>query len=153
MRPDHSLSRAWPAIIFGAAVAIAVLSILPLIISKLSGWSALAARFPFSGSRFQGPSWRFQSASMRYMSNYNNCLTVGANPQGVYLKGPLFLAGHPPLFIPWEEVSYTEGKIFWQRVTRFQLGRETQIPFAVRSTLAEHLREAAGSRWPTKQIV
>jgi hypothetical protein len=119
----------------------------------MTGWSVLAARSPFSGSAFQGLTWRFQSARMRYMGNYNNCLTVGANTEGLYLKCPFFMAGHPALFIPWEEVSYSEGKVMWQPVIRFQLGREAQIPFAVRSTLAEHIREAAGSHWPTKQIV
>jgi hypothetical protein len=139
--------------IFGIAVAISVFWVVPILISKMTGWAALATRFGFSGSAFNGVTWKFQSARMRYMGNYNNCLTVGANTQGLYLKAPFFMAGHPPLFVPWEEITYTDDKILWQPVTRFLLGRDAQIPFAVRGRLAEHIREAAGTRWPAKQPV
>jgi hypothetical protein len=76
-----------------------------LLTGKLSGWAALARRFgstlPFPDQR-----WRWKSARMRWGANYNNCLTIGADPTGLYLSPFFFFRiGHPPLFIPWAEIS------------------------------------------------
>ena len=52
-----------------------------------------------------------QSAAMRWLTHYNNVLTVGADSEGLFLV-PFFLfrVGHPPLFVPWAEIT-AEG---WQ---------------------------------------
>ncbi len=53
-------------------------------ISVIGGWFALAkaycTREPFNGAK-----WRMQSGQMRWRLNYNNVLTIGASPEGLYL--------------------------------------------------------------------
>jgi hypothetical protein len=147
-KPAHAL----PLIILQIGIfAFLVLWLVPVMVSKMTGWADLATRFSFPGP-FHGLTWRFQSAQMRCWGSYNNCLTVGANLEGLYIKGPSIMARHSPLFIPWEEISYTQAKVLWRPVVRFQLGREQAVPFAVSEKLAESIKEAAGNHWPVAQI-
>jgi len=91
---------------------------------------------------------------MRWLTNYGNCLTVGANSDGLYL-GILFFFRfmHPPLFIPWSEVSISTKRswLFGQRVT-LTLGREIAIRLTIRGRLAGKLKAAAGNGWPLEAI-
>ena len=57
--------------------------------------------FPFSGRKL-----RMKSGGMRWGTNYVACLTIGANREGLFLAVfPIFRVGHPPLFIPWNDIS------------------------------------------------
>jgi len=86
---------------------------------------------------------------MRWIAAYGNCLTVGANIDGLYLAtSPLFRLAHPPLLIPWNEVSHSKRRILFFPMMRFELGRETAVPLWVRETLAERLKNVAGKAWP-----
>ncbi len=91
---------------------------------------------------------------MRWLVGYGNCLTVGANSDGLYL-GILFLFRfmHPPLFIPWREVSIRTKRIWilGERVT-LTLGREVAIPLTIRGRLIGELKAAAGNGWPLEAI-
>lgn len=79
-------------------------------IGRLSGWAELAEHYRFTGP-FQGETWSFQSARMRYMSNYNGCLTFGANEMGMYAAGwGPFRIGAAPLLVPWAELEVQEKK-------------------------------------------
>lgn len=87
---------------------------------------------------------------MRWGANYNNCLTIGGDPAGLYLS-PLFFfrIGHPPLFVPWTEISLRgRRKIMFIECVELRLGREEQIPFLIRAGLADQIRPAAASSWP-----
>lgn len=76
-----------------------------VLISRISGWSALAELYFFDGP-FEGKRWRFVSARMRWMMGYNKALTVGGNSNGLYLAMFILLRpGHRPLFIPWHDIS------------------------------------------------
>lgn len=119
-----------------------------LILKYVGGWASLSDRFRFHG-KFTGSRWWGQSAQMRWISGYRRCLIVGANEDGLYIATfPFFPFGHPPLLIPWSEVSHSKRKILFSPMVRFELGRETAVPFWVRETLAERLRNAAGKAWP-----
>src|SRR6266852_4733190 len=75
------------------------------VIGRVSGWALLANRFR-TDSRFPGQIWTWQSARMRWGCNYNNCLTLGSDPSGLYLSIMLlFRIGSPSLLIPWPEVT------------------------------------------------
>lgn len=118
-------------------------------IALFSGWRKLAERFRLRSS-FTGVSWGLQSAYMRWASHYGNCLNVGADSAGLKLSVVfLFRVGHPPLFIPWSEISVVRRSsfLFFRRV-RLELGREEQIPFVIGGSLADGLRIAAGASWP-----
>jgi hypothetical protein len=147
-----AVNPAFSTIIF-LAFFVAVWSTTGLLTGKLSGWAVLARRFG-SILPFPNQSWRWKSARMRWGANYNNCLTIGADPAGLYLS-PLFFfrIGHPPLFIPWAEISLRgRRKIMFIECVEFRLGREEQIPFTIRASLADQIRPAAGASWPVQVI-
>jgi hypothetical protein len=124
-----------------------------LLTGKMSGWAALGRRFS-STLPFPSQTWRWQSARMRWGANYKSCLTIGADPAGIYLS-PLFFfrIGHPPLFIPWMEISnHGRRKILFIEVVDLELGREEHIPFMIRGRLADQIRSAAASGWPVQAL-
>jgi len=89
------------------------------LIARMSGWSQLARAYGHRG-RFEGFRKRVVFAQLRggwffgLPSEYGG-LTMGSNPQGLYLAVfPLFRPSHPPLFIPWRDVtaSWESGALF-----------------------------------------
>ena len=123
------------------------------VIGRVSGWALLANRFR-TDSRFPGPIWAWQSARMRWGCNYNNCLTFGSDPSGLYLSIMfLFRLGSPSLLIPWPEVTvWSRRKFLFFRFVELRLGREEQVPLMMREKLADALRSAAGSGWPIEPV-
>jgi hypothetical protein len=122
--------------------------VLGLSISHLSGWASLAQRYRCEEG-FSGDRSRFRSAAMRYGSHYGNCLTMGANPQGLFLSMSVpFLVGHPPLFIPWSEITVRRGRFLWSKYVELRLGQEPHIPFRISEGLASRLAAWAGGAWP-----
>ncbi len=137
---------------FGVSDVLFLYFTVSFLISWWSGWAMLARRFRFR-SKFTGLRWRFQSGQMRWMCGYNNCLTVGANSEGLFLSMlPFFSLFHPPLFIPWTEISYTKKTSFFLAGVRFQLGNGFYAPLWVREQLAERLRGAAGGGYPIEKL-
>lgn len=122
------------------------------VLSMGGGWFALGRRFRVAKD-FAGASWRWQSAQMRWIASYHNCITVGANPEGLYVAPffPFRLA-HPPLFIPWSEISHSRSTILFAPKTCFQLGSDLQVPFWVPEELGLRIQEAAGNSWPAETL-
>jgi hypothetical protein len=117
------------------------------LISHLGGWASLAERYRCDES-FTGERWRFQRGQFRWLAGYNNCLTIGADPRGLYLSVfPLFRMGHPPLFIPWRDISVSRTKVFWVKQLRFSLGNDPCIPLTVYERLGQRIQAAAASSW------
>jgi hypothetical protein len=111
------------------------------------------ARHIRSRNEFLGSRWHFQSATMRWLCGYNNYITIGADPNGLYLSTlPIFPLFHPPLFIPWTEISLSSKNLFFAAGVRFELGRESSIPLWVRKRLAERIKAAAGQAYPIETI-
>jgi hypothetical protein len=123
------------------------------IISYIGGWWTLRTRYraraPFSGQLIRG-----QSGQMRWLAGYSTCLNVGANEEGLFLSTMvLFRAGHPPLLIPWDEVTVRRGKfLLVVDVVKFRLDREFSIPLWIRASLASKLRTSAGRSWPVEEL-
>lgn len=139
-------------ILFVVSDVLLLYLVVSLLVSRWSGWATLARRFPVT-SEFTGPRWRFQSAQMRWLCGYNNCLTIGANSEGLYLSTlPFFPPFHPPLLIPWGEVSAEKKDLLFTAGLRFELGRENPIPLWVRKRLAERLKLAAGGSYPVESV-
>lgn len=77
------------------------------LLAFIGGWSRLAEAYQ-TQTEFVGKKWYFQSGRLG-LTNYNGVLTLGANYYGLYLAVfPLFRAGHPPLLIPWSDISTAE---------------------------------------------
>jgi hypothetical protein len=121
------------------------------LIALLTGWSRLAERFRLS-TTFTGPTWNFQTARMRFTARYGNCLTVGADPTGLEISILfLFRPAHPPLFIPWSEITLARRSTFLGiRQVKLLLGHDEQIPFTITGRLADRLQSAAGASWPAE---
>ncbi|HEV2616406.1 MAG TPA: hypothetical protein VGU63_07335 [Candidatus Acidoferrales bacterium] len=147
--------QAWP-VQHPASFVIVTLAVFWIVVSLFvsygGGWHVLARRFRFN-SEFTGKVFRWQSAHMRSVARYHNCVSIGANLEGLYVA-PFFpfRIAHPPLFIPWSEVSYTRKKIFFSQMFCFELGREHAIPFWVGKNLGEQLQQAAGIAWPAESL-
>jgi hypothetical protein len=139
-----------PPLVFMFFGALAALS--SYVSAVVSGWSALSKRFQFTG-QFHGQSWPLRIARMRFFARY--WLTVGAEESGLYLSVfSLFRIAHPPLLIPWSEVTVMPGYIdliFKKRELR--LGRQESIPLRISASLFERLRSSAGGAWPQESVM
>ncbi len=94
-----------------------------MLLGHVSGWKALHARY---GSPLGPLVPRSSLVSGRVgLVNYNNVLRVGCDPAGMYLSVlALFRAGHPAVFIPWNEVHGVERQDFlWKKRIRFTVGQ------------------------------
>ena len=115
------------------------------IISFVGGWFSLAkvyrTRAPFNGTK-----WKMQSGQMRWLANYNNVLTLGASPEGLYLASMFLLRFmHPPLLVPWSEIKVRRKEGWMFEYVIFTMGHELAIPLRIRGKLAAKLREPAGN--------
>jgi hypothetical protein len=83
-------------------------------ISAFSGWSMLARRYRTTGpAPFDAR--RFLSGSLGSV-RFNNALTVGHSPNGLYLSVLLpFRPFHPPLLVPWASVHQNPPGRSWFR--------------------------------------
>ena len=124
-----------------------------LLIGQLSGWAALSRRFRATSSPLP-EAWSFQSARMRWGTHYGSCLTVGVDSAGLYLATFFLLRlGHPPLLVPWPEVSVRRRwKFLFLRYVELRLGREEQISLQISGRLADRIQTAAGQSWPVESL-
>jgi hypothetical protein len=124
------------------------------VISEVGGWSALVRRFRDT-EPYCGETWGWQSASFRGWCSYNNCLTVGASQEALYLSMMFpFRLFHPSLLIPWREIEVETGKVLfglWDTAT-FRIGVEERVTVRIYGKLLNRVREAAGTGWPLYNI-
>lgn len=139
--------------LFAALILLGIIAfqwLLLNLIALVSGWKTLAVRFRLQ-QPFSGRQWKWQSAQMRYYVGYNNCLIVGADQAGLFLRTMwMVYTGHLPLFIPWNEITLSQTQTSWLmgNILVLTLGRSEQIPFRIRASLATRLQSSAGSPWP-----
>jgi hypothetical protein len=147
----QSLIDRYPWAFWFAGVVAIWLVVCP-ILSRMGGWGLLARRFRCRG-KFTGTTWMGQDGMMGGIAPYRKCLTVGGNSDGLYVATALILRfGHPPLLIPWNEVTYTKAPFFTVPGVQFQLGRDRPVRLSVPESLANQLKEAAGNAWPTESL-
>jgi hypothetical protein len=129
-------------------IAILVWMVVGFVARHITGWASLAQRYRCD-ERFSGERLRFRSAAMRYWNHYANCLTVGVSPRGFFLSMSVpFLPGHPPLFIPWNDITVRRTRFLWAKCVELHLGREPAVPFRISQRLAARLAALAGDAWP-----
>ena len=121
-------------------------------VSWIGGWAALARTYR-TQAPFAGAKWTMQSAQMRWWMNCHNVLTLGVNPEGLYLAVLfLFRFRHPPLLIPWSDIKVRRRKGWIFEYVILTLGPEREIPLRLRAGLAAKLRSAAGASWPVEEM-
>jgi len=82
---------------------------------------------------------------MRWRLHYNNILTIGADEGGLYL-GVLFLfrAGHPPLYIPWREISVVERQGWFFSYVDFHFNALPDLKLTVTKKLGAAVAREGG---------
>src|SRR6267154_5082411 len=140
---DQNFPIFFPFFFLGMWIAIAYW------VALMGGWRLLAKRFRLQGP-FLGETWHMQSASMRWLTNYNGALTIGADTTGLFIVPVFFFrVWHPALFIPWTEITATSRtQLYFFKVVELRLGRAEEIPFRIKGTLAAKIEAAAGTAWP-----
>ncbi|MDJ0986926.1 MAG: hypothetical protein QNJ26_15410 [Desulfobacterales bacterium] len=110
------------------------------ILSAIGGWRMLAGHYR-SNSDFDGRKLWFKSAGLRRWTNYNNCITVGANKYGLYMAIlPIFRIGHPPLFFPWQDISTEAGsRRFFGNFVKFTFIKQPEVPVLFPERLAARI--------------
>lgn len=121
---------------------------LSFLISVLSGWRRISRDYGSRGLP-QGVRFRFQSLGGRYWTNYTGCINVVATRQGLHLSVLfLFRPGHPPLFLPWTDISAGETRAPLFRGYTLRLARCPDIPLLVTGRLARKISDFLGDSSP-----
>jgi hypothetical protein len=119
-----------------------------VVIARTGGWADLAVRYRLEGP-FRGRKWHFRSAGFGQWTSYGGVLTVGANSRGLYLAVmPLFRVGHPPLFIPWEDVRKTASHRLWMFGAPLDLGTVAPVTVTFYWGLVRKLEAEIGREIP-----
>jgi hypothetical protein len=112
----------------------------------------MAAHYHNAGG-FTGKVWRFQTITTRRGMGYKGSANVGADSKGLYLSlFFLFRFGHPPLFVPWRDITITEKQIFKSKVLELRFRKTGDLPVRIFAVLGDRLSETAGSNWPSMEI-
>ena len=115
-------------------------------VAALSGWKTLAEAYPLL-SEPTGEKLRFQTATMRWSSNYTGIVHMSANSQGLVLSVfVLFRPGHAPMFIPWEDIR-TEVRAGLIPSVTLRFARKPKVPFIISKALGERLAGMSGGQF------
>lgn len=93
------------------------------LISWTGGWHALSKKYAAGDRKPIGPE-HSGVVGLIGIASYKFTLTVILAPDGFFLKVmPFFRPGHPPLFIPWSEITERDSTRFlrWEMV-RLRIG-------------------------------
>lgn len=118
--------------------------LISFILSTTGGWSTLAnhyaARSGVAGRRFY-----FRSAQLGAGVSYGACLTLGTSPAGLYMAVvPLFRMAHPPLLIPWPDITARETKSWFSATVELRFAKVPMVSVRISRQLADALFAASG---------
>ena len=117
------------------------------LLSLLSGWRTLAEYYPSQTTRTP-QCWSFQQAYLRGFIRYQGALIFCADQDGLYIRPIwLFRVGHPPLFIPWYDVSGTPKRHFLLNMVDLRFRRADTISFYIHAYLADRLAASSQGQW------
>ncbi len=118
------------------------------LMSRLSGWAALAAAYPATDVLSPGVRYRWQSAFMNANTKYNASITVAADTQGVHFSTfPLFSIGHAPFSVPWTDVRAETRQLMFATRVKLTFARAPQVTMLIPPRLAERLEAASMGRF------
>lgn len=134
-------------------------------ISRLCGWHDLAKQYA-GQQRYQGE-WLSHPEGddpklgglVVYFKNITseNAIKMGADREGLYLETSLgFRLFHPPLFIPWNDVSSTAlREVPWlkkKNLVRFTFAMHPDIPVSVDTYVAREIEKRSQGRWTLPEL-
>src|SRR5262245_26166109 len=107
-----------------------------LLLSWIGGWQKLAGSYS-ANQKITGVRFWMNSAGMRWGVSYRGCVNLGAAPEGLFLSVfPLFRAGHPPLLIPWADISISRVKWIFMETARLEFREVPDVPLFISLKLA-----------------
>lgn len=114
-----------------------------LLASRLGGWHRLSRSYAvaraFAGTRRR----RFCSVSFRPATNYGFCTTIGIEEVGLWLSVlPIFRLGHPPLLIPWSDLTATPARVWGTKAVELTF---EQAPGVIMIMSSRTFERAVGS--------
>jgi hypothetical protein len=117
------------------------------VMSAVGGWRRLAHQYPAIGIPAGGRSFTFISG-MLGIARYNRTLTAVTSDAGLYLSvRKVFRFGHPPLFIPWNEIANPERSSFMRReYIAFEIGTPPLAKMKLQSEVFEGTEVANAAR-------
>jgi hypothetical protein len=130
---DQEMLRWLPFIFVGAWVGIS------LLLSRIGGWHALSLQYratqPITGQRY----W-MKSAGMGGVA-YRGIVNFGADSSGLFLSvlPPFFSIGHPPLFIPWSDITSSQEKGWLFGGTKLRFQKVPRVSLLIPTELAAKL--------------
>ncbi|WP_429884729.1 hypothetical protein [Geoalkalibacter halelectricus] len=117
-------------------------------VARFGGWTKLSGPYSLLGG-FSGRRLFLQTILLERGVRYGNTMTLGVSHQGLYLA-PLFVLrpGHPPLLIPWEEISVEDKKGFFGHTLEMRFSRVPGVTLTLGYATGKQLAEWAGEYWP-----
>ncbi len=118
-----------------------------LLDARITGWYALAQRFPASSEPAHVNKRQNGGVGTIGLVQMRNLLRAAGTDEGLYLAFPKMLsAGHPPLLIPWSQLRITDDKtLFGIRILTLQAGD----PKIARVILRGGIAPEVAARLPT----
>jgi hypothetical protein len=119
--------------------------------SYYNGWMELST-FYRSKDEFRGIKyaefWIHSSVSIN-LTGLAPLVIFGANSEGLYIVVPLILRlTHPPLFIPWNEISIIESYVGKSKQYKLQITKAPNVSLFISQRVGNKLAKNAGSSWP-----
>lgn len=117
------------------------------LVAVMSGWRVLAEKYGLpEGERMpEGKTLKWRSAALggRFPTNYKSCLNFTATPLGLGISPALiFSTGHPPLFIPWADITLEEKKVLFSKRLKMTI-EGTGYSFSVWGESVSHFIRSA----------
>lgn len=120
------------------------------LIAAVGGWRELAGVYRADGPIAYTVEWPHRYGRMRYATGYNGCLNIAANAMGMRLSlWLIFRPGHPPLFIPWSDITTEPVRGVFSESTRLSFRRAPTATLLLKRTLADEILRAAHQGVPS----
>ena len=116
------------------------------LIGSMSGWNALAQRYPDRGEQLANETFRFQSAAMGRgdavpRANFGGCVRFDVCSSGLRVRvWRIFLPFSRPFFVPWNDIA---ASVYRPLGLRFRSLERVKLEFS---------RPAAGSMLVTPRL-
>lgn len=122
--------------------------------SRSNGWHHLAKYYP-TRNPYQGKWIGSDLDEMEVQFNHSkavNAIRLGADSQGLYLSAWIgFRPFHPPLFIPWSDVTGVRIKeVPWLKepnLVKFSFAMKPDIPVYVGTDIAAEVEKNSQDQW------
>ncbi|MGI9627569.1 MAG: hypothetical protein ACR2QM_12085 [Longimicrobiales bacterium] len=148
-REGTQLDRNVPliAVVLGAALFITIWIAVSLILSFVGGWRALAREYRAPHPVPDG-AWVERRVLFSGSARYKNVLRLRANDAGIFISvAPMFRIGHPPLFLPWEDLFTMPSGSAPAGYTEIRFRRVSSPRMLVSDSTLQRLDESAPRPW------